>query len=790
VLHLSVLTEQAQRLTELKAIDIRLQQLETEKQGLLANRQTLLKQQYQSSIHSPSTHSSMTPDQKVEIFAGLFKGRNDIYATRWENAKGRNGYGLACDNEWKSGVCAKPKVKCGECPNQQFKPITKQTIYDHLSGKIIVGLYPLCKDNSAHLLAIDFDKSDWRASIQAISKACSTHQIPHAIEISRSGNGAHLWVFFSEAISAKTIRQLGFFILDKAMDIQPSLSFESYDRLFPNQDTMPDGGFGNLIALPLQLKSRNKGFSLFVDEQLTPHPDQWHFLANIKRFSLNQVLKLIGSYQPANTKEAFELTDPWDTSKPNAKTVIPHCPAAIEVTLANHIYIPTDSLPNPLLTSLKRIASFSNPVFFKTQAMRFSTHGIPRYISCAHIENGYLSLPRGCLDDVISLLTSQKINVTFSEKRTNGQPLNQIKFLGILRDEQQNAVDVMASHDTGILHAPTAFGKTVAAIGLIAKRKVNTLILTHSRQLLDQWKERILSFTSGIDVGVYGGGKKKPTGQIDIATYQSLIDKRDNSISALVREYGQVIIDECHHISAPRYEMVINEINAKYVHGLTATPDRQDGHQKIMFMIAGPVRHKVISDHTKNFTQTVHIKQVKSLPPPEFTETDIRPHIASVYQWIMGNDERNQQIIRDVIDAVNAGRNPLLLTERREHAQVLLNTLETNKLSAVILRGAMRAKERDEANEKLKHAQVIVATGKYIGEGFDLPRLDTLFLTMPISWKGSLTQYAGRIHRQSEGKFDTVIYDYVDTELPMLKRMFDKRSKSYKIMGYDICSSK
>jgi len=786
VLHLSVLTEQSQLLTELKVIDTRLQQIEVEKQKLLADRQTLLKQQHQLSTCSP-----MTPEQKVEIFADLFKGRNDIYATRWENAKGRNGYGLACDNEWKSGVCAKPKVKCGECPNQKFKPITKQTIYDHLSGKIIVGLYPLCKDSSSHLLAIDFDKSDWRESIQAISKACSTNDIPHAVEISRSGNGAHLWVFFSEAISAKTIRQLGFFILDKAMEIQPSLSFESYDRLFPNQDSMPNGGFGNLIALPLQLKSRNKGFSLFVDEQLMPYPDQWNFLANIKRFSLNQVLKLTGAYQSISTKEAFELTDPWDTtSKPNLNSVIPKCPAAIELTLANHIYIPMDSLPSALLTNLKRVASFSNPIFFKTQAMRFSTHGIPRYISCTHIENGYLSLPRGCLDDVFSLLTHQKISVTFNEQRTNGQPLNQIKFLGTLRGDQQNAVDVMASHDTGILHAPTAFGKTVAAIGLITKRKVNTLILTHSRQLLDQWKERILSFTSGIDVGVYGGGKKNPTGQVDIATYQSLIDKRDNSISALTREYGQVIIDECHHISAPRYEMVINEINAKYVHGLTATPDRQDGHQKIMFMIAGPVRHKVISDHGKNFTQTVHIKQVESLPPSELTETDKRPHIASVYQWIMENDERNQQIISDVIDAVNAGRNPLLLTERREHAQVLLNALEANKLSAVILRGAMRAKERDDANEKLKHAQVIVATGKYIGEGFDLPRLDTLFLTMPISWKGSLTQYAGRIHRQSEGKFDTVIYDYVDTELPMLKRMFNKRSKSYKTMGYEICSSK
>lgn len=770
--------------SEIEAIDIRLRQLDAEKLILLEHKQELLKQQ-----NLPTPTPSMTPEQKIAIFADLFKGRTDIYATRWENSTGRNGYSLACDNEWKNGVCAKPKVKCGECPNQQFKPITNQTLYDHLSGKIVVGLYPLCKGSRSHLLAIDFDKSDWQESIQATSKACLAYDIPHAIEISRSGNGAHLWVFFSESISAKTIRQLGFLILDKAMEIQPSLSFDSYDRLFPNQDVMPEGGFGNLIALPLQLKSRNHGFSVFVDENLNPQLDQWDFLSKIRLFSQQQVLKLVESYQ-STTKETFELTEPWDTNKPITHSVIPNCPDSIEVTLANHIHIPTEPLPSPVIANLKRVAIFSNPTFFKTQAMRYSTHGIPRYISCAHIEKGYLSLPRGCFDEALSLLANQKINVTFNEKRTVGQPLDHIQFLGSLRGEQQTAVDAMASHDTGILHAPTAFGKTVAAIGLIAKRKVNTLILTHSRQLLDQWKDRILSFTSGIDVGVYGGGKKKPTGQIDIATYQSLINKRDNSISELTHQYGQVIIDECHHISAPRYEMVINEVNAKYVHGLTATPDRQDGHQKIMFMLAGPVRHKVISSHTNFFTQTVHIKHIHNQPPPELSEIEKRPHIASVYHWIMENHGRNQQIISDVTEAIKADRHPLLLTERREHANLLLKLLETQKLSGVVLRGAMKAKEREDANDKLQDAQVIVATGKYIGEGFDLPRLDTLFLTMPISWRGTLAQYAGRIHRQSDGKHDTVIYDYVDIKLPMLQRMFNKRAKSYKAMGYEIANQK
>ena len=390
-------------------------------------------------------------------------------------------------------------------------------------------------------------------------------------------------------------------------------------------------------------------------------------------------------------------------------------PKNVTITLANHIYFLMSELPRPLLAGLKRLASFSNPVFFKTQALRFSTHGIPRFISCARIENGYLALPRGCLDDAIALLQEHSISPLFDDKRETGKPLLKLTPEFTLRKNQRDAVAAISKHDFGILHAPTAFGKTVTAIGSI------------------------------------GGGKRKPSGIIDIATYQSLVDKKDNSISPLIQDYGHIIVDECHHLSAPRFEMVLNEVRAKYVLGLTATPERQDGHQKIIFMAAGPIRYKVKQSSNEQFTQTVIIHQHYDIPPAELIKTDERPKISDAYRWLVDNEQRTSKIVSDASQCVQNDGHPLVLTERREHAEYIHSKLTEMGISTVVLKGAMKAAERKNADNHLQSAQAIVATGKYVGEGFDLPRLDTLFLAMPIAWKGTLAQYAGRIHRESEG---------------------------------------
>jgi len=453
--------------------------------------------------------------------------------------------------------------------------------------------------------------------------------------------------------------------------------------------------------------------------------------------------------------------------------------------LANRIYLNIAVLPQALLARLKRLASFSNPVFFKTQALRFSTNGIPRFICLAEVENGYLALPRGCFDEVSSLLKSNAVEIDLDDKRKNGTRLKGLVFKGELRKDQKKAVAELAKHDFGVLHAPTAFGKTVTAIGLIHKRKVNTLILVHSRQLLDQWKERLAIFLNGCEVGLIGGGKRKTTGQVDIATYQSLINRKDNSVDSLLYDYGQIIIDECHHISAPNYERLLNEVHAKYVLGITATPNRQDGHQPIIFMQAGPIRH-VVAIKDNKFIQQVRLSELQSELPPELSGADNRPHIADVYRWLMNDDKRNELIIADILSVVAQQRHPIVLTERREHAELLGELLSKNKIRFQLLRGAMSVKERELAMTALDDTQVIVATGKYIGEGFDLPKLDTLFLVLPISWKGSLVQYVGRIQRQFEGKDKVMVFDYLDSSLPMLQRMYRKRAKGYAAMGYTI----
>jgi len=759
---------------ELKAIEAKLIELDSERTILLARRTALLS----TNIDTLRLSSS----QKIDIFMKLFRGRQDIYANRWQNKQGRSGYSVSCFNEWQQGKCNKPKVKCTECVHQAFKPLDGQANYDHLAGKYTLGLYPLLEDNRCWLLAADFDKSDWKEAVTAFRKTCVALNIPFSVERSRSGNGAHIWVFFESPVPAKDARKLGFILLDKAMEFHAGLSFESYDRLFPNQDILPAGGFGNLIALPLQHKPRQQGNSVFIDEDFNPYFDQWSYLTSIKRLTQLQLELIVSDVKDLNVPTD---RDPWEMRFSEDPSVIPGCPTKLTLVLANRNYLNVKGLPQALLARLKRIASFSNPVFFKTQALRFSTNGIPRFICLAEVENGYLALPRGCFDEVCSLLNSNAIEVELDDKRKHGIRLKRLIFKGELRQDQKKAVAALAKYDFGVLHAPTAFGKTVVAIGLIQRRKVNTLILVHSRQLLDQWKDRLTVFLDGCEVGLIGGGKRKPTGQVDIATYQSLINRKDNSIDPILYDYGQVIIDECHHISAPNYERLLNEVHAKYVLGITATPNRQDGHQPIIFMQAGPIRHTVANESNK-FIQQVRLLKLESGLPPELSDTDNRPHIADVYRWLMNDDKRNKLIIADILSMVAQQRHPIVLTERREHAQLLGELLFKEGIRFQLLRGAMSAKERDQATAELDDTQVIVATGKYIGEGFDLPKLDTLFLVLPISWKGSLVQYVGRIQRQFEGKDKVIVFDYLDSSLPMLERMYKKRLKGYEALGYSI----
>ena len=562
-------------------IDNRLQQLAEEKESLLNERNSILAQQEVELAKHFNQHVS--PEAKVDLFISYFKGRNDVYPFRWESQNGRSGYSPACWNEWKPKVCNKPRISCTECSNQQFKHYDGQAIFDHLKGNQTIGIYPLLENNTTHILAADFDKDDWIHSVKAFSEACDFYKVPHIIERSRSGNGGHVWIFFSQAIEAVKARKLGNGLLTKAMEMYPALSFTCFDRLFPNQDVMPEGGFGNLIALPLQLEPRKQGNSVFIDSSGIAYKDQWSKLASIQKVDNTALEGLLSEITLIDEKANNDLADkPWKKLSTIDNDVIANCPEEVTLVIADQIYIPIEKFPGKLTSILKQLAVFSNPEFYKRQGLRLSTIGIPRYICAAHIEGHFLILPRGCLSSVKAKLTEQKIEVNLDDKRFSGDKLIKVKFTGKLKSQQNKAVNALLDSSVGILEASTGFGKTVTALSLIAKRKVNTLILVHSRQLAEQWLERINVFLKDTEVGSLLGGKEKLSYQVDVATYQSLVSRNGMDIKPYIEKYGQIIVDECHHLPASNYESLIKSSHAKFLHGFTATPKRQDGLEKLM----------------------------------------------------------------------------------------------------------------------------------------------------------------------------------------------------------------
>jgi hypothetical protein len=579
---------------------------------------------------------------KLKLFQRLFQGRTDVYPLRWESKAGKAGYSPACANEWRPGVCQKPKIKCGDCNYRQLVPLDDQVLYRHLAGEIVAGVYPLLTDDTCHFLAVDFDEADWREDLLGFAQSCRELNVPVALEISRSGNGAHAWVFFAKAVTAQDARRLGTAIISHTCARTRQLKLSSYDRLFPNQDRMPKGGFGNLIALPLQKKAREHGCSVFVDDDLKPYADQWAFLASILPMAVEDIDPAIvcatGHAHPLDVTFVAEedQQEPW--KNPREQKLSCPMPASLTVILANLIYFEKSELPQPLANRLIRLAAFQNPEFYKAQAMRLSVWNKPRIIGCAENFPKHIALPRGCLDTALELLNDNGIAAIVRDERFAGEPIN-LNFAGSLREDQEAAVAAILEHDAGILCAPTAFGKTVAAAALIARRGVNTLVLVHRTDLLRQWQERLQMFLGlgkGL-VGTIGGGKAKPTGIIDIAVMQSL--SRQGEVSDQVKNYGQVIVDECHHLSAFSFEAILKNVRAKYVLGLTATPVRRDGQHPIIFMQCGPIRHTA----SRPTSAPNDLKVETRLLPGQINLPE-GAGIQEVFRHLADNIERTQRI--------------------------------------------------------------------------------------------------------------------------------------------------
>ena len=737
----------------------------------------------------PAANYFTTAD-KITLFRRLFRGRTDVYPQRWESAKGTSGYSPVCGNEWKPGICHKPRVKCADCNQRLLLPVIDQVIYHHLAGKQTIGVYPLLTDDSCYFLAADFDEADWREDAQAFMQSCRELAIPAVLEISRSGNGAHAWIFFADPVPAREARQLGASLISHTCDRTRQLSLASYDRLFPNQDTLPKGGFGNLIALPLQKQPREQGRSVFVDEQLKPYPEQWSFLASIRRFSKREledaILRASGGRHPLDVAIAVEEegSKPWQRQASVPARITGLLPESLTLVLANQIFVPKAELPQPLANRLIRLAAFQNPEFYKAQAMRLPVWNKPRIIGCAENYPHHIGLPRGCLDTVLDLFQDNDIRPELQDERLSSRKVA-ARFSGTLRKDQKAAVREMLKHEVGVLCAPTAFGKTVTAAALIARRKVSTLVLVHRTELLRQWQERLTGFLeiSKGGLGVIGGGKKKPSGKIDIAVMQSLSRRED--LGELLDGYGQIIVDECHHLSAFSFEAILKQAKARYVVGLTATPMRRDGHQPIIFMQCGPIRHSAARPETAPAQLEVWTKY---LPAPEIAPDS---PIQDVFRILSNDAARNRYIAEDILASYREGRKILVLTERTDQLPLLQEALGNEVEHCFVLHGRLSKKQRTAVLADLEALdesapRVLLATGRLIGEGFDHPPLDTLVLAMPISWKGTLQQYAGRLHREHADKQDVRIYDYAETDQPQLARMWDKRQRGYRAMGYQI----
>jgi superfamily II DNA or RNA helicase len=733
------------------------------------------------------------PEEKVQLFADFFRGRDDVFARLWENKKsGKKGYSPVCEYEWQPGICTKPEKKCTNC---KFVPLAHESLRAHLEGQHVIGVYPLRKDETCYFLAVDFDKANWQEDAATFLEVCNSMNVSAALERSRSGNGGHVWIFFEEPIPAYFARNMGSYLITETMSRHYHLSMTSYDRLFPNQDTMPKGGFGNLIALPLQKQARKFGNTEFLDEQFLTYPDQWAYLASIRKMNLGEVQALANEAAKNNRITGVAFSSPEEDDKPwiprRAQkdfllTFRSQLPSQIRVTLADRLYVEKAGLPSALPAEIKRLASFQNPKFYEAQKMRRSTFRIPRIITCAEDFPKHLAIPRGCWERLCALVEPLNVTIETIDERFDGNPV-ETAFRGNLTESQNSAVAQLLQHDIGIFVAPPGVGKTVVGIYLIAQRKHSTLILVHRQPLLEQWQNQLAEFLNlpPKEIGIVAGGKNTRTGKIDVAMLQSLV--REGEVDQWVGEYGYVIVDECHHVPAFSFEQVLKHARARYVTGLTATPYRRDGHHPIIAMQCGPVRCQIDSHDTdlQSFKRRLICRETGFVLP----DHQDAPH-HEILHALMVDENRNQLIINDVIQVLTEKRFPLILTERREHLELLHDRLKKVTSHLIVLHGGKSAKDRDAIMQYLKdipetEGRVILATGAYIGEGFDDRRLDTLFLAMPISFKGKMEQYAGRILRPHPGKDEVRIYDYVDSQLPMLARMFKKRLKAYRAMKYD-----
>jgi superfamily II DNA or RNA helicase len=715
--------------------------------------------------------ASSTLQAKLSMLRSLFGARSDVYAVRWESASsGKSGWQPATKGRWSRGRAPR-----------DYLPLTDDVFEAHLAGRETVGIYPLLRGDWCALLACDFDRGTWALDALAYLDACHANGVPAVLERSRSGRGAHVWVFFDGLVAATDARAMGAALLRLAITARAELDLSSYGRFFPSQDFLPKAGFGNLIALPLHGECVERGTTVFLNPAtLEPWPDQWAFLSSVARMTPDAVSALAESLRPATAGPTLWFAD-------LAASGGPPPPSVVRARLGAMLSVERAGLPPPVVAALKHLGSIANPEFYEKQRMRFSTWNTPRFIAAYNEDLEWLHLPRGLAERVEQLLVSLGSRLDLSHDRPDTARID-VTFTGTLRPQQDGAVAELTGDELGVLVAPPGAGKTVMACAVIAHHKVPALVVLDRKELIDQWRSRLVEHLDldPTQVGQIGGGRDQPTGLVDVAMIQSLARRDDPTV---FDNYGLVVVDECHHIPAVSFQACVQRARTRRWLGLTATPYRRDGLEALITFQCGPTRHEIKPAAVAG--AELLRRELIVHHTATTVDDDTQAHIQDVFAVLVDDQRRTDQICADVHTAVTTGRTCLVLTQRTDHIDAIVNRLATLGDRALVLRGGLGTKARRAvahalAQRDLDCGIVLVATGSYLGEGFDWPELDTLFLAFPLAFKGRVVQYVGRLLRTHAGKHHVELHDYVDSRIPVLNRMHTKRHAAYSTLGFDV----